>query len=261
MNQHSYHGAQYLSKGFHLVWQPGIKKFVFIPLLINFVLLGFATYYALDMISNWYESLPIWIETQVTSDHWYISWPASGLEWLVDVLGWLLWPTIVISVFIVVFFLFGFLANWFAAPFNGLLSEAVEKHLLGENFEDVKFSWSAFFKDIPRLLGRELRKMRYYLPRALGCLLLLLTPIAFFVPIVWFVFNSWMSALQYIDYPEDNHKHSFQHTLDKLAQNRRGPFGFGVMVMLLTMIPIVNILVMPVAVAGATNLWFDQYRD
>ncbi len=260
MNGHSFSGAQYLNKGFHLVWKPGIKKFVFIPLFINFLLLGLATIYAFDLISDWYKSLPIWLESQVNDESWYIRWPAEGLEWLVTTLDWLLWPIIIASVFISVFFIFGFIANWIAAPFNGLLSEAVERHLDTDNYQELEFSWKDFVKDIPRLIIREWRKLMYYLPRALGCLILLFTPISPFVPVIWFLFNGWMSAIQYIDYPEDNHKRSFQQTLEQIRANRSGPFGFGLTVMLFTMIPVVNILVMPVAVAGATNLWFDQYR-
>lgn len=260
MNGHSFAGAQYLSKGFHLVWQPGIKKFVFIPLIINFILLGIATIYAFDLIADWSESLPIWLAEQINDEHWYVRWSAEALNWLVDTLDWLLWPLIVIMVFVSVFFLFGFLANWIAAPFNGLLSEAVERHLESDNFQEIDFNWSIFIKDIPRLIGREWRKLMYYLPRALACIILLFTPISPFVPIIWFLFNGWMSAIQYIDYPEDNHRSPFQQTLDNIRQNKSGPFGFGLMVMLFTMIPVVNILVMPVAVAGATNLWFDHYR-
>ncbi len=260
MQSQSFQGAQYLSKGWQLVWQPGIKKFVFIPLLINFLLLSIAAFYAFNLISDWYTSLPIWLADKINSPDWYVSWPAEFLNWLVNSLDWLLWPLIALSVFITVFFAFGFLANWIAAPFNGMLSEAVEKHLAGEDYQSVEFTWIDFLKDIPRLIMREWKKLAYYLPRALGCLLLLLTPLSPLVPIIWFFFNGWMSAIQYIDYPEDNHRRSFQQTLQNLSANRSGPFGFGLMVMLFTMIPIVNILIMPVAVAGATNLWFDQYR-
>ena len=260
MNTPSFHGAQYLRKGFDLVWKPGIKRYVFIPLMINLVLLGIATLYAFSIIGDWYTGLPQWISTHVNSDSWYISWPASGLEWFVSTLGWLIWPMIVITVFVTVFILFGFLANWIAAPFNGILSEAVERHLAGEDFQENEFNWVIFFKDIPRMLGREWTKFAYFLPRALVFLILLFTPLSPIIPIVWFMFNSWMSAIQYIDYPEDNHKQPFERTLAHLQANRKGPFGFGLMVMLFSMIPIVNILVMPVAVAGATKLWFDHYR-
>lgn len=246
MQTSSFSGAQYLSKGFSLIWQPGIRKFVFIPLLINLVLLTTATIYAFNQLSVWYASLQ-------QSD-------SSIVQWMMEYLDWLIWPLVVIAVFVVVLFLFAFLANWIAAPFNGLLSEAVEKHLSGDQYREEVFTWKGFVADTPRLLAREWRKLAYYLPRALGCLLLFffIGPI---VPIIWFLFNAWMTAIQYIDYPMDNHKKTFNDTLTVIRQKRSGPFGFGALVMLFTMIPVVNIFIMPVAVAGATNLWFDHYRQ
>jgi len=260
MNHQPLQGAQYLSKGLGLIWKPGIKRFVFIPLLINFILLTLATIYAFNLISDWYSSLPGWLETQISSPHWYIRWPAEGLEWLVTSLDWLLWPIIVIAVFILVFFSFGLLANWIAAPFNGLLSEAVETHLTGTANDAESFSWTLFVKDIPRLIGREWRKLAYFIPRAFVCLILLLTPISPLVPIIWFIFNGWMLAIQYVDYPQDNHRQSFNQTLELLRQNRGAAYSFGLLVMLFTMIPVINIMLMPIAVAGATNFWFDANK-
>jgi len=259
-NMPSFNGTQYLRKGYDLIWQPNIRRFVFIPLIINFVLLTFASIYAFNLISDWYSSLPIWLETHVNSPDWYIRWSAEALNWFVTSLDWLLWPLIIITVLITVFFMFGFIANWIAAPFNGLLSEAVECHLAGDSTAIENLSLTDSFKDIPRLIGREWRKLTYYIPRALLCLILFITPISMFAPIIWFLFNGWMSAVQYIDYPNDNHRYPFRKTLSDIKSYRSGPFGFGLFVMLLTMIPIINILVMPVAVAGATNLWFDHYR-
>ncbi len=247
MHPTSFSGAQYLSKGFSLIWQPGIRIYVFIPLLINFVLLTTATIYAFNHLDLWYDGLKY-------SEN-------SIISWIIEFLGWLLWPLIVISVLIVVFFIFALIANWVAAPFNGLLAEAVERHLTGENYKDSPFKMSEFVKDAPRLIGREWRKLKYYLPRALGCLLLFLTPISLIAPLIWFAFNAWMSAIQYIDYPQDNHKISFDNTLEVIKARKSGPFGFGALVMLFTMIPVVNLLIMPVAVAGATALWFDHYRS
>ncbi|TQV84473.1 sulfate transporter CysZ [Aliikangiella coralliicola] len=247
MPQSTIGGAQYLSKGLSLIWQPGVRAFVFIPLLINLVLLSGATFYAISNLSDWYEGLK-------NSEY-------SIVQWSVENMGWLLWPLIVISVLGVVIFFFAFIANWIAAPFNGLLSEAVERHLAGGSLNQQPTSMKSLVADIPRLLAREWRKLTYYLPRALGCLLLFVTPLAIIAPIIWFLFNSWMAAIQYIDYPMDNHKVPFRNMLDMIKQRRSGPFSFGAVVMLLTMIPVVNIFVMPVAVAGATNLWFDHYRE
>jgi CysZ protein len=247
MHPNSFSGAQFLSKGFSLIWLPGVRLYVLIPLLINVILLSFAMMYTFTHLNEWYDSLQ-------HSD-------SSIVQWLIEFLGWLLWPLIVISVLLVVFFSFAFIANWIAAPFNGLLSEAVERHLVADNYQQQAFKLTSFIADLPRLLGREWRKFAYYAPRALGCLLLFLTPLAPIAPFIWFAFNAWMAAVQYIDYPQDNHKIRFNRTLTILRSNKSGPFGFGSMVMLLTMIPVLNLLVMPAAVAGATALWVTHYRE
>jgi CysZ protein len=246
MQSTSFSGAQYLSKGFSLIWQPGIRRFVFIPLLINLILLSVATVYAFNWLSSWYASLQ--------NSEWAI------VQWSIENLGWLIWPLIVIGVFVIVFFAFAFLANWIAAPFNGLLAEAVERHLAGKDYKEQDFSWKSFVTDIPRLMGREWQKLAYYLPRALGCLILffIIGPIA---PIIWFIFNAWMTAIQYLDYPMDNRRLPFDRTLNVIRSKKSGPFTFGAIVMFITMVPLLNILIMPVAVAGATALWFDHYRD
>lgn len=245
MRTMSFSGAHYLSKGFSLIWQSGIRRYVFIPLSINLIALGLATFYAFNWLDGWYSSLQ-------NSEN-------SIIQWFIENLDWLIWPLIVIAVFVVVFFAFAFLANWIAAPFNGLLSEAVERKLAGKRYQEPVFTWKSFIADIPRLMGREWKKLTYYLPRALGCLLLffILAPI---VPVVWFLFNAWMTGIQYIDYPMDNHRLSFDQTLHAVKQRKSVSFGFGALVMLITMIPVVNILIMPVAVAGATALWFDHHR-
>ncbi|WP_196138229.1 sulfate transporter CysZ [Aliikangiella sp. G2MR2-5] len=249
MTNNAFSGAHYLSNGFRLILKPGIRSFVLIPLTINLILLSAASLWAFNMIGDWFAGLK-------QSEYSWVQWTVENLEWLI-------WPLIVIGVVIVVFFIFAFIANWIAAPFNGLLAEAVEKNLRGENYKTDSFSWKNFFADIPRLFGREWRKLVYFLPRAIGCLLLFLltfwTPFFFISPIVWFFFNSWMAAIQYIDYPMDNHRIPFSAMLDQIKERRSGSMGFGCMVMLLTMIPGLNILVMPAAVAGATNLWVDHY--
>jgi CysZ protein len=245
-------GGYYLNSGLSLIRQAGIKRYVVIPLFINIVLLGLATFYAFSQISEYYQS---W----ATSDNAIVEWLFSNLEWL-------LWPIIVICVFIVVFFLFAFLANWIAAPFNGYLSEAVEKHLKQNHTSQLTVNAPnsvievKLHQELPRLFKREWRKFIYFIPRALLCLVLFFTPLAFLAPFIWFMFNAWMAAIQYIDYPMDNHKVPFKDMLYEIKQRKGLSLSFGGLVMLITMIPIINILIMPVAVAGATHLWFDHYQ-
>lgn len=45
-----------------------------------------------------------------------------------------------------------------------------------------------------------------------------------------------------------------------LRQNKLTNLQFGALVSLCTMVPLLNLLIMPVAVCGATALWVDRYR-
>lgn len=233
-------GAGYLFKGFELIRLKGIRRFVFIPLLINLLLFSFAFYYLYKELEQFMGIV--------------MGWLPSWLAWL----NVILWPIAVITILIVFSFLFSTAANWLAAPFNGLLSEKIENILVGD--ESSNDGMLAIIKDIPRTLGREWTKLVYYIPRAIGFFILLwLLPVI--GQIIWFLFVAWMMAIQYKDYPFDNHKIPF-HEMKQALKNQQGlSYSFGVTVAIFAMIPIVNLIIMPVAICGATALWVDHYRD
>ena len=157
-----------------------------------------------------------------------------------------------------VFFSFTMLANIIAAPFNGFLSEKVETVVRGTD-DFPPFSWGELIAMIPRTLAREMRKLGYFLPRAIGLFILSLIPVVNLIAApLWLLFGIWMMAIQYIDYPADNHKMSWQDMLAWLRQKRWQSLGFGGIVYLALLIPLVNILMMPAAVAGATLFWVRE---
>lgn len=160
------------------------------------------------MISEWIGQLP------------------SFLSWL----SYVLWPLLALTILATFSYFFSTLANFIASPFNGLLAEKVEQHLSGERIGEEGV-W-ALVKDVPRILSREWRKLLYVLPKALGLFLLLLIPALgqTLGPIAWFLFTAWMLAIQYCDYPFDNHKISFHDMRNTLKQNQSKAYGFGMLV-------------------------------
>lgn len=232
-------GAGYFFNGFSLINQKGIRRFVFIPLFINLLLFSVAFYYLFLQLDHYMAMLTQWLP--------------SWLNWLSK----MVWPLVLIGVVILFSFIFSTAANWIAAPFNGLLSEKVEAILTGEPSPEGGFN--AIIKDIPRTVGREWTKLWYYIPRAVGFfLVMLLLPVI--GQIIWFVFVAWMMAIQYKDFPFDNHKISFREMKTALKQKQGLSYGFGFTVTIFSMLPIINLIVMPVAICGATNLWVDHYR-
>jgi CysZ protein len=112
---------------------------------------------------------------------------------------------------------------------------------------------------VPRTLARELRKLGYFLPRAIGLFILSFIPVVNIIAApLWLLFGVWMMAIQYIDYPADNHKLGWNEMLAWLRQKRWQSMSFGGIVYLVLLIPVVNILMMPAAVAGATLFWVRE---
>lgn len=232
-------GAGYFFKGFELIQMKGIKRFVFIPLFINLILFSVAFYYLYLQLDHYMTM--------------FTQWLPSWLNWLSTVL----WPLVLIAVVVLFSFIFSTAANWLAAPFNGLLSEKVESVLTGEPAPDGGVS--DIIKDIPRTVGREWTKLCYYIPRAIGFLLLMLI-LPVIGQVIWFIFAAWMMAIQYKDFPFDNHKIPFKEMKSALKEKQGLSYGFGFTVTIFSMLPIVNLIVMPVAICGATKLWVDHYR-
>ena len=150
------------------------------------------------------------------------------------------------------------IANVIGAPFNGLLAEKVESQLTNTQVIDGGV-WAAI-RDIPRVLLKELAKILSYLPLLLlvFILSLLIYPAA---PIMWFGLGSWMMALQYGDYPMDNHHYSLAQVKRELLREPLTSIGFGAAVMLGSMVPLLNFLIMPAAVCGATIYWVERLQN
>ncbi|MWK57459.1 sulfate transporter CysZ [Pseudomonas otitidis] len=236
-------GPQYLGEGLKLILRPGLRLFVLLPLTLNLLLFIALIGFAMREFSGWVDafmpSLPDW---------------ASFLEYLI-------WPLFVALVVVLVFFTFTMIANIIAAPFNGFLAEKVEVVVRGQD-DFPPFSWAELVAMVPRTIGRELRKLGYFLPRAAGLLILSFIPMVNLVSTpLWFVFGIWMMAVQYIDYPADNHKLGWNEMLAWLREKRWQSLGFGGSVYLALLIPFVNIVMMPAAVAGATLFWVREGGD
>jgi len=230
---------QYLMRGFTLIRTKGLKRYVVVPLTINLVLFASAFGYLMS-------KLQVWVDQTV----------ALLPDWL-SFMQYLIWPLALFSIVMTMAMTFTMIANFIAAPFNGLLAEKTELHLTGHALPEQGVL--AFLKDVPRMLGREWQKLWYFLPRAIGFLVLfwVLPGIG---QLLWFLFSSWMLAIQYCDYPFDNHKIPFATMRQQLRQNWSVSFGFGMTVYVLSLVPLVNLLIMPVAVCGATAMWVDHYR-
>lgn len=242
--QDIYKGANYLLKGFSLIHQKGIRRFAYIPMAINTLLFSFAIWLGITKFDQWINSLiPNWLP-----------------EWLLSALMWVIWPLFASMLILIIFFSFSIIANLLAAPFNGVLAEAVETKLLGGTVPNM--SWKEIIKDAPVMLWGEIRKIIYLLLWMVPLFIFSWIPVINIIaPVLWVAFSSWMLAIDYHDYPMGNHLLKFPQQRALLRQKRSLALGFGLATLGATMIPFVNFLVIPAAVAGATALYLENLKD
>jgi len=232
-------GPLYAIKGFNLILRPGLRRFVMIPLIVNILLFSGA----------------IWL-----SAHYFDAYMANILPQGYDWLEWLLWPLFAVVLLLTMFYTFTLVANLICSPFNGLLAEAVERELTGQVIGEETSIMQAI-KESPKSILSELKKIGYFLVRAIPLLILFLIPVLNLIaPFLWIAFSASLLSKEYLDYPMANHGHSFDKQRKLLKSHRVSSLSFGGSVMFLTMIPVVNFIVMPLAVAGATALYLDRIK-
>lgn len=225
-------GASDCIAGFKLILNPRLRHFVVVPLVINIALFAIAIYFFSKQIDVWVEHLlPDWL----------------------SFLQFILWPLFAITIFLIVFYSFTLLANLIAAPFNSLLAARVEAMLSHHAGEEM--SSEAIWKVALRSIGSELVKTLYFIKWLIPLLILTFIPgLNIIAPAAWFIYAAWSYALEYTDYPLGNHDQLFKEVREYNRKNRMRALGFGSIVFVMTSIPFLNFLAMPVAVCGATRL-------
>jgi CysZ protein len=225
-------GINDVLSGFGLIFQSGIRRYVIIPLLINTVLFAGAIYLLSAQMDNWMQQLlPQWL---------------SWLEWLI-------WPLFAITLLFIVFFSFTLVANLISAPFNSYLSASVEYKLTGAKPESLVSE--PVWKTVVRTVSAEISKTIYFLLWLIPLALLTVIPVInVAAPFAWFLFAAWSFSIEYMDSPLGNRGMLFKEVREYNRENRSRSLGLGTGVFLMTSIPVLNFLAMPVAVCAATKM-------
>lgn len=232
----------YFLYGLRVLLSRGYRKFILIPLAANailFVVMAVALFSLLPDSVQWImEWIPDWIP--------FVEWIFYSLFGVVFLLGYAMSFTVI--------------TNIFAAPFNGLLAEKIQREA------GLDLPEESLTSVIIRTLGRELKKLVYFvvygIAVAIGLFLLSMIPLVnLLVPVLAFIWAAWCLAIQYLDYAADNNKQDFRELRKEAKRPWFFTFGFGGVVSLIMLIPIVNIFVMPAAVAGGTILWLRRIHQ
>ena len=227
-------GIQTFADGARLMRQPRLLRYAWIPALLSLAIISTGLWFAFSYLTEFSDflvaQLPGWLG--------FLSFILTPLLYLLGVLtgAWL----------------FGLIAVLIASPLLGDLSLAVEQHTTPESAPAAP----GFLAGLATAFRREGRKLLYHLPRLLGVAILSVIPVInTLAPLFWLVFGAWTLAVQFADYPAENRGLDFRDTLERLRQERWTALGFGACATVALAIPVLNFILVPVAVVGGTLLW------
>ncbi|MEY1662383.1 sulfate transporter CysZ [Isoalcanivorax beigongshangi] len=230
-----------------------LRSWVVVPVLVNILLFGTAYYFAATWISGLIAGY---------ASGWAIEGTFAFLNPGLSLLSGLLQVVVWLSLLVLMATVFTAVAQLLASPFMGFLAAKVDLMHAGplgfppQPEESIAgMTW--------RTIKRELRKFWYWLWRAV--LLLILVVILSFIPglnllgtALWFGWSAWMMAIQYIDYGADTRLVPFAEVLARLRQRRLAVLSLGGIILGLSLVPLVNLVIMPVAVIAGTLFWLER---
>ncbi len=236
-------GIGYLRRGASMLTHPALRLFVLVPLVINILIFGSLFTLGFNYVTE------------------LIDWLMSKLPQWLAFLEWILWPLIVITACLISGYLFTTVALLIASPFNGLLAEKAEELITGRPVDGIEGMGAALLL-VPRGILRELAKLLYYIPRALVVLIASMLPgINAIAPALWLLLGARMMSITFLDYPMDNHRLQFADVVDASRSHQWCSLGFGGVVAVCAGIPVVNFIVVPAAVVGATLFWCEELAE
>jgi CysZ protein len=150
------------------------------------------------------------------------------------------------------------LSTVFAAPFNDALSEAIEEREVGR--APLPFNPVRLLRELLQAVALAAFRLLLY-ALVVGPLWLL----SWLVPgvgqalylVVWLVFTAGYFALDYVDWPATRRGHSLRQRFGLLGRYPLRMLGFGFAVWATLFVPLLNLVFMPLSVAGGTLLFLD----
>lgn len=233
-------GAPLRAAGF-IMRHPGLWLPSLLPLLLNIALFS-AMYWMI------FSMLPGWLD----------QWLPQQQGWLWAVLYYVVLVLVVILALTAGVYLFSAVGRILAAPFLEILTRKTEEAATGAPAPEGP-GWLA---SIARVAWQESLKLVIYAGLLLALMLLsLIMPLVGGGPsaiLAWLV-TVFFLAMEFMDYPLERRGLGLREKAAAVWDTTPGWLGFGGSVFALGIVPLVNILLLPLAAVGGT-LFFLELR-
>ncbi len=225
-----------------LLSHPRLWRWAILPALISVALFVLA---AVLLITNSPRILGwIWTRPEVTL--WW--------EWILLVLWHVVLLVVVAGSVVLSYFLVLLTSGVIASPFNDRLSQEVERSLTGEVLHRREQGSRA--AESLRSIGTSLGRLLAYAGCMLPLLALNLLPGAgnLAYTVLAMCTSAFFLALEHTDNTLDRRGYGFGDKISLVVKYKGLTGGFGLGTALLLLIPVINLLAMPVAIVGGTFL-------
>jgi CysZ protein len=223
---------------------PRLMFLASIPVAINALLFALFFYFSVKYFNQWLTAMV------PQSEAWY--WVA---------LIYLLTIILIVILLLAIALTFTMVASILGSPFHDAISARTEILVTGR--EEPPFTIKAILAEIWRTVKEELKKIIFYLV-AIGLILLLnLIPVIgqiLYVVLSFTLTILWL-GMSFLDYTFARHAYKFGMKIRFVRQNMFAVFGFGLAVFVGVLIPVLNLVFLPVAVVGGTLLYLELSQN
>jgi CysZ protein len=213
----------------------------------------------LGRLPQWHIGLPQW---RIELPQWQITTPGWAIA-IANALGssflWILRFFLVILLLLVTGFIFLQFGVLLGAPWYGKLSEELELLKLGK-LPPMESNLGSTLRDVGRAILYELKKL--VLLAGFGFPLLLLN----FLPgigtaiasVGYITLTATIVCLDFFDSALERRRLKFRQKLGVVARSLPASAAFGLVCLALVSVPLINLLAIPVCVAGGTLFFCDR---
>lgn len=232
-----------------MTFKPALKELTKnkINFILTFipVLIGVGIYY---FLGSWFYGTVMNKGQDLISS--YVSDGSLG-----TIIGYILAAVISVLLFLLVNWTFVLTISIIASPFNDMLSSRIEKSHKGEETEGISETFSNIFSKILYVITNEIKKISFIFIMSVIAFIIgyipLLMPISLFVTVV-------LLAVSFIDYSWSRHDIKFSSCINDLRKNILGYGLGGAFFFVLVSVPIINLIVSPLATSYFTLLWLKN---
>jgi len=242
-------GLGYPLKAFRFMREHSLWGMATAAIVVNVVLLAAVMVFSFSMIIPWMQG----------SAAGMVAWAGASGFWLglVNVLTWLLWVLVVPATVGLSFVVLVLVGQAVASPFLDTLSEEVESLVLGipttpmtgkRMVQDVAVAVGDLIGGLVLLVGVNVPIFVFSLIPGVG------TAIG---PVLSFGFTALLLAHEFMGLSMARKLVSYRNRWKAVWENRWSALGLGTSTGILLLVPVVNLVLLPLAAVGGTLLYCD----